>query len=108
MPRQGSSGRADYREKSPPYAARGRPGRLSSVRWVRPQQAFELLSVQAVAAHHRTLQEQHRHFQAVATLQLRVRVHVKELDRRQGVQAAEALKLSEHLLAQLTVVPLHD
>jgi hypothetical protein len=73
-----------------------------------PQQPLELRAVEAVAADHRTIQEQHRDVQAMAAAQLRVGVHVEDLNRWQRLLAPEALKFSEHLLAQLALASLHE
>src|SRR5580765_219124 len=107
LPRQGSSGRADYRENRGLTAAGCDLGRQRGAR-ARLKQPFELVPVEAVAAHHRAVQQQHRDLEAVAPQQLRVRIHVQHLNRRQRALTGEPAELGEHLLAELAVVPVHD
>ena len=72
------------------------------------QEPQELCLVQAVAAHHRAIQKQHRDVQPVAALQGRVGIHVHQRHGRQPHPAPEAPELPEHGLAQLALVPLHE
>lgn len=73
-----------------------------------PQQPHELEPVETVAAHERAVQQQHRHIESVAALQLLIRVDVDNLDRRQRHAGTEDGELAEHLLTQCAVVTLHD
>lgn len=75
---------------------------------VRLQQPRQLGPIQAVAAHQRAIEKQHRDIVPVAACQKRIGVDVDELDGRQRHRPAKSGKLREHLLAQWTVVPVHD
>jgi len=73
-----------------------------------PQESPQLVRVQPVAADHSPIQEQHRDIQTVPTLEDRITVDVDHLDRWQGGRASQHPQLAQHLIAQLTVVPMND
>ena len=56
-------------------------------------------------ADHRTIEEQHRHIEAVAAPEERIGVDVHHLDRRQRHAPPEGLQLRQHLLAEVAVSP---
>ena len=72
------------------------------------QEPRQLLTVQAMSAHHRAVQQQHRHLEPMTALQLWIGVDVEDLERRKRQRAAESGELCEHLVTQLTVAPMHD
>jgi len=76
--------------------------------WVALQQPRQLIAVQAMSAHHGPVQQQHRHLEPVTALQLRVGIDVDDLEWRKRQRAAEGGELLKHLIAQLTVAPMHD
>lgn len=61
-----------------------------------------------MSADHRTVQQQDRYIQTVSALELRVRIYVDHLERWQWQASAEGGELFQHLIAQLTVAPVHD
>ena len=61
-----------------------------------------------MAANHRAIEEQDRYVEAVAAAQLRVAVHIPDLQCRQCQRAPEPLERGEHLLAQLAASALHE
>ena len=61
-----------------------------------------------VTADDRAIQEQDGNIESMATLQDRVTVDIDYVDRRQGQRAIQRLQLPQHLVTQLTVVPVHD
>ena len=78
------------------------------ISWGASEQPAQLIAVQAMSADYRAVQQQHRHLEPVTALQLRVRIDVEQLEGRQRQRTAELGELSEHLITQLTVVPVHD
>ena len=72
------------------------------------QQPPELARVEAVAADHRAVQQQHRHVESVAALELWICINVERFKRWQRHAARELPELGEHLLAQGTVAPVHE
>jgi len=72
------------------------------------EESRELRAVQAMAADDRPVEQQHRNIESVAPPQLRIRIDVEHLERRQLERAPERRKLREHLLAEAAVVALHE
>src|SRR5579863_1796091 len=72
------------------------------------QQPPEFRPIETVAADDRAVQQQHRYVEAVAALELWIRIDVERFERRQRDAAAENPELGEHLLAQRTVAPVHE
>jgi hypothetical protein len=74
---------------------------------VRTQNPQQFNCIQPMAAHYGAVQQQDRYMQSVPPLQFRVGVHVQHGHRRQHFAPAQRCELRQHLVAQLTVLPLH-
>lgn len=73
-----------------------------------PQQPLELLGIQPMTANNGTVQEQDRNVESMTALQNRVAVDIDDLNRRERNDAPKRPQLAQHLVAKLTVVPMHD
>ena len=72
------------------------------------QQPQELGRIEPVAAHHGAIEQQYRHVEPMAPVELGVAIDVDDFDRRQRDAAAQSLELREHFLTQLTARSLHE
>jgi hypothetical protein len=71
------------------------------------KEPLELVGVQPVPANHRAVEEQDWNVQAIAADKLRIGVHVHDIDGRQPDPAPKGFQLPDHLIAQITVLPVH-
>jgi hypothetical protein len=71
------------------------------------KEPLELVGVQPVPANHRTVEEQDWDVQAMAADKLRIGVHVYDIDGGQPGPAPKGFQLPDHLIAQITVLPVH-
>ena len=72
------------------------------------KQPLEFGGIEAVAAHDATIEQQHGNIEAMTALEDRVAVDIDDFDRREGDGAAEDIELTQHLIAKLTVLAMHD
>ncbi len=72
-----------------------------------PQQALELLGIEPVTADHRAIEKQDGDMESIAPNELGIAVHVHDADRRQRYFTSEGIKLGHHLVAQVTILPVH-
>jgi hypothetical protein len=72
------------------------------------QESPQLLGVQPMATDDGPIQEEDRDIQTMAASQGRVTVDIDHLDRWQGCRARQCPQLAQHLITQLTVVPMDD
>src|SRR5437879_2536257 len=102
-----SSYRPSFEEPSPSLAE-ARHERTVDSGAPLSQEAAQLRYVQPVAADHGPIQKQNRYIEPVAAREDRVAVDVYYLNRRQGHRTPQRLQVPQHLIAQLTIVPVHD
>src|SRR5580658_5615793 len=68
-----------------------------------PQQPLQLRGIEPLRAHRHRIQQQHRDFQAIAALQLRIGIHIEAGEFGQCDPAAERAQLLEHYMAQVAL-----
>ena len=71
------------------------------------QEPQELVGVQPVTADNRAVEEQNGDVQAMAAEQLRIGVDIHDGDGGQLYPSPKSFQLSNHLVAQITVLPVH-
>ena len=72
------------------------------------QNSQQFRCIQPVAAHHRAVQQQHRHVQTMAALQIRVGIHVDSVKRRQRMAPGQGRQFRRHLVTQFAVLAMQE
>ena len=76
--------------------------------WRLSQQPLQLIHIEAVAAHHSPIEQQHWDVQTMPAGEDGVAVHVHDLYGRKRHPTPEDLQLREHFIAKPAVVAMHD
>ena len=72
------------------------------------QEPQQLLLIEPVAADDAAIEKQDRNMEAMAPRQLGVAIDIHNFDARQRHAPAERFELCQHVLAQLTILAVHD
>ncbi len=72
------------------------------------QQPPQFLGIQPVTADHRAIEQKDGDVEPMAALQHGVAVDIHFLDGRPGQRTSEGVEFSQHLVAELTVLTMHD
>ncbi len=59
-------------------------------------------------ANHAAIEQQYRHFEPIAADELRIAIHIHDLDRREGMCAIQLREFVEHVVAQATTFAADD
>ena len=73
-----------------------------------PEQAFQLIGVQAVPADNASIEKENGYVESVAALQDRIAIDIDDVYGRECGRSGQGAQLGQHLVAQLTVVTMDD